>query len=390
MKYVRHLFWLPVGAALVGGSCSPVDTPPSAPTPSTWQAGKPSPEPIGEPLRTAPLTAGLKERVDAALANVHQRDLRIDNSFWTVFHGLLGMGHEITLYDPLTQKRVNAIDYIAGGGAIRGMEFIPTKDGLDVRTGPQFVGQGHQDQFIAEMGQWGMPADKTFLVYGKEYTFLDFARHTKMRARVTDNQELSWAICVIAQYFGTDISWTNAFGEELRFEDIVRYELDQPIDGAACGGTHRLFGLTWAYHLHLEKGGKTEGVWKDVADKLARYEKIAKETQNPDGSFSTKYLSGPGNARDNQLRIGTTGHVLEWLALALPNEELKAAWVQDAVSALSLMILENQSSAVESGALYHAAHGLHIYHDRVFGPSSTFGHGPMIPLPPEVLPKAAN
>src|SRR5262245_43947947 len=124
MKYVKHLFWLPVGAALAGGGCSPVETPPSAPAPATWQAEKPSPEPTGEPLRTVPLTAGLKERVDAALANVHQRDLRIDNSFWTVFHGLLGMGHDITLYDPMTQKRVNAIDYIAGGGAIRGMEFI--------------------------------------------------------------------------------------------------------------------------------------------------------------------------------------------------------------------------------------------------------------------------
>src|SRR5690349_6334380 len=57
---------------------------------------------------------------------------------------------------------------------------------------------------------------------------------------------------------------------------------------------------------------------------------LSKKYQNPDGSFSTKYLSGPGDAQDVQLRIGMTGHVLEWLALALSEEELKEGWVEEA------------------------------------------------------------
>ena len=61
------------------------------------------------------------------------------------------------------------------GGAMRGLEFIPTRFGLDVKTtGPTGSGQGHQDQFIAEMGQWDMPIDQQFIVYGKDYTFRDF------------------------------------------------------------------------------------------------------------------------------------------------------------------------------------------------------------------------
>jgi hypothetical protein len=284
-------------------------------------------------------------------------------------------------------QRVNAVEWICRGAPVRGLQFIPTREGLDVRTGPQFVGQGHQDQFIAEMAQWGMPADRTFIVNGKAYTFADFVRHTKARARVTDNQELSWAIVVIGQYLGTDLRWTNSAGEDLRFEDLVRYELGQPIDGAACGGTHRLFGLTWVYHLHLQKGGRTEGVWKDVADRTVQYQQTARKFQNPDGSFSTKYLAEPGNARDEQLRVGTTGHILEWLALSLPDTELRAPWVQSAASALSLMILDSQGRPVEGGALYHATHGLHIYHDRLFGPLGPDVQGPVIPLPPARLPK---
>ena len=77
----------------------------------------------------------------------------------------------------------------------------------------------------------------------------------------------------------------------LRFEDLLHKELEKPIDTAACGGTHRLFGLTWAYHLHRAKGGEAVGVWKDVADKIALYKKQAREFQNRDGSFSTAYVS---------------------------------------------------------------------------------------------------
>ena len=46
------------------------------------------------------------------------------------------------------------------------------------------------------------------------------------------NQELSWAIVIIGEYLGTDIAWTNGFGEKLHFEDLVRYELDANVEGA--------------------------------------------------------------------------------------------------------------------------------------------------------------
>jgi hypothetical protein len=376
----RVLLWFSLGLALAGAGCAPVEeVPPEAPAPP------PAPDRSNERVPVAPpgvnAESPLQRRIDAALEQVRQRDVLTTHGFWTVFHAILGLGPEVTLLDPETKRRVNALDHICGGGEVRGLQFLPTPFGLDVRTGPQFVGQGHQDQFVAEMAQWGMPADRRFVVNGREFTFADFVRHTQARARVKANQELSWAVLVIGQYRGTDLAWTNAEGEPLRFGDVVRYELDQPIDGAACGGTHRLFGLTWVYHLRLAKGGRKEGVWRDVADKIDLYKRRARQYQNPGGAFSTRYLAGPGNSRDVQVRIGTTGHVLEWLALALSDAELRQPWVQEAANALSLMILDSQDLSVEGGALYHAAHGLHLYRARVFGPVK--GHAaPLIPLPP--------
>jgi len=348
--------------ATTAGGCAPEGDPP--------RPNKQASQPTEVMAVQDPVPASSKERIDAALEHVARRELLTTHGFWTIFHGILGMGPEQTmLRDSETSKRLNAMEYVCKGGAIRGMEFVPMGEaGLDVQTQPGTgVGQGHQDQFVAEMTQWGMPLDKKFMVAGKEHTFADFVKYSKSRASVTKNQELSWAILIVGQYFGTNIEWTNQAGEKITFEDMVRYELNQPIDTAACGGTHRLFGLTWVNHLHLKKGGQNTGVWKEIGDKIDLYKHQAHKYQNADGAFSTNYVSGPGNIQDVQLRIGTTGHVLEWLSLALTKEELSEQWVQDAVNALVMMILESRSDPIEGGALYHAVHGLHIYRAKVFG-----------------------
>src|SRR5207245_10487312 len=128
------------------------------------------------------------------------------------------------LRHPVLGVQVNAVDYICDGGELRGLRFIPTESGVDVETGEQlFVSQGHQDQFVAEMAQCGLPADKQFEIHGKKYTFMDFVRHSQMRARLSANQELSWTIVVVGQYLGTDISWTSSHGQHLRVQGHGRH-----------------------------------------------------------------------------------------------------------------------------------------------------------------------
>lgn len=324
----------------------------------------------------------LQKRLEAALTRIGNMKLLSSHGFWTIFHGILGLGLENTqLEDEKTGKMVNAIDYIANGGTLKGLRFVPTAHGVDVESALQYEGQGHQDQFIAEMIQWGMPLDRKMKVLGKDYLFRDFVEHSKMKASVTANQELSWAVLVIGECYGTDYTWTNAMGEKVSVEDLVRFELDQSMDTSACGGTHRLFGLSWVYHLHRAKGGKKEGVWKDCHDKLAHYKDLAKKYQNPNGLLSTSYFKGSAlDKRNLNAQISTTGHILEWLALALTDDELKEPWVQDAANALCQLILQQSTDGIESGGLYHATHGLLIYHARLFGDVKKAGP---LPLPPK-------
>jgi hypothetical protein len=376
------LVWL----LLIGG-CAPGDDPlpvvesePASTAEAVAEPEKPALLPMPEKIHS-PVSNSLRSRVEAAIRNVRQRQLSTTNAFWTVLHGILGLGPDVTLTDRTTRKRIKALDYICQGGNVRGLKFHTTPFGVEVITTRDGLGQGHQDQFIAEMAQWNMPTDRQFLVHGREFTFEDFIRQSQMQARVTANQELSWTLVIIAQYRGTDAVWTNAFNEKLHFEDLLRAELAAPVETAPCGGTHRLFGLSWAYHLHLQKGGKDDGLWRQVPEKTRHFRDVARRSQNPDGSLSTNFFRSPGNSSDKDLRINTTGHIVEWLALALTDEELRQQWVQDAVNALALMILDRQGAPIDSGSMYHAVHGLHLYHARVFDrkfcPAEL-----LVPLPP--------
>ena len=118
------------------------------------------------------------------------------------------------------------------------MVFIPTPWGLDVQMGPTYVGQGHQDQLIGYLVQCGLKPDRKVIAYGKEYTVMDFVRHSKMNVRV--GQELSWSIIMLGEFDGTDSTWTNRFGEKIAFTDLIRSEINAPVVGAACGGTHQI------------------------------------------------------------------------------------------------------------------------------------------------------
>ncbi|MBI3823244.1 MAG: hypothetical protein HY289_11275, partial [Planctomycetes bacterium] len=108
--------------AFTGIACPPA---PSVDPQKTNDTPEDKPVPVPESLDA------LRPRLEAALQQVRDRDLLTSHGFWTVFHGILGMGPEkATLKDPKTKERHNAIEYICQGKELRGLKFIPTADGL--------------------------------------------------------------------------------------------------------------------------------------------------------------------------------------------------------------------------------------------------------------------
>ena len=102
----------------------------------------------------------------------------------------------------------------------------------------------------------------------------------------------------------------------------------------------------------------------DQRRSIARIQKL----QNNNGTLSTGWLERPGVSSEVAERLSCTGHQLEFLTLALSEEQLQEPWVKRAVASLCRLFEETKRLPLECGALYHASHGLDLYQQRVYGP----------------------
>jgi hypothetical protein len=172
----------------------------------------------------------------------------------------------------------------------------------------------------------------------------------------------------LTAYYPSDYKWTASDSQEWSIEKLVEIELEHSLDASPCGGTHRMTALTIAHNRHVAAGGPDEGVWKQLAQRINECVENSHKFQNPDGSLSSNYFLRPGKSADLAVAMGSAGHTMEFVATALDKEELQQAWVKRAVLDVCKLFRKTKPVDVECGALFHAAHGLVLYREKVYGP----------------------
>jgi len=217
------------------------------------------------------------------------------------------------------------------------------------------------------LAQSGLQLDQEIIRGGQTFTMEDFVRQVQQDIYRNFEQEFSWTLIALTAYLPTSETWTDADGRQWSIADLVQIEAEHPVTDGACGGTHRLIGLAMALQQHKESGGKIEGPWALAQQRIDKGIAMARENQNPDGSFSSEYLAVGGTTPDLAQNLGTTGHVLEFLSLALSKEQLEEPWVKRAAYRLCDFFKATQNVDLDCGVLYHAAHGLVLYRDKVYG-----------------------
>lgn len=337
-----------------------------------------------KPAADKPLTdAELQAAVDAAITTTANRVLDVDvNNAWQVVHGILAYGNDLQLTVDKKSRKTSALRWLFDGNAMNGWTLYPTEKGLGAELVPgSSAAQGHADQWIGYLSQCGVGLDDPVIVTVKgekqTHKFRELIEQAKwdigtVKVHNQPTQELTWTLMAFAEYTSPDFlpldgTWKNRLGEDWTFERMVDMEAEAGIVGAACGGAHRLYALAEVLKKYKATGKPLTGGWAK-ADKLVNDSiRAAREYQQPDGGFSTNKFQRSGTSADIDSRIDSTGHVLEVLAYALPDEELKSPWFTRAVTFLTKTIDDSKAMPVSCGGLYHGAHGLIIYRDRRFG-----------------------
>jgi hypothetical protein len=228
--------------------------------------------------------------------------------------------------------------------------------------------QGHEGQFLAMLAQSEIPLDQPIHIQGQAFTVADLVEYEKQSCR--QNSELTFKLIGLSHYLDSDLVWRNSLGQAWNIERLIYEEIKQPINGAACGGTHRLMGLSYAVNRRAMRNEPLDGQWGRAAHFIGQYQDFAMRYQNSDGSFSTNWFVTQEADYELKKRLYTTGHILEWLVYSLPAEQLRDPRLNRAVDYLLNLMLTASALDLELGPRGHALHALRLYELRMTGRNS--------------------
>jgi len=347
-------------------------------------------KPSGAAAPATPRFTRLRTRISQTLAAYQKRPLNTaQHTPWEVMHGFIAFGipTKLRVGGPAGDP-VNAIGWVNTGGRCGGQVMLAAAG--DRLTALRGIGvQGHSAQYLAVLAQSRVAMNSPITIQSKAFTVADLVAEEKLACK--SGTELTFALIALAHYLPTDSEWTSRDGKPWSLAKLVAEEIEQPIRGAPCGGTHRLFGLAYGCQRRLRATGQLDGVYLR-ADKFVRdYQQFTlTKLQNRDGAFSTEWFKYPADRDDDiDRKIQTTGHILEWLVGSLDQEALFQPRVTAAVEFLSGSLAREPSRDWKIGPLGHALHALTIYQERAWGTVLPGGiaafHGPMKADPMKVM-----
>ena len=318
-----------------------------------------------------PLATTCDEAIRIASARLLTGESRTtrSNSPWQIGHGLMALREDYTLI--ADGRRVRALDWIASGPTFKGEPwFVRGRFGPKAHeySGTMYDFEGHPNQILAFMAMSDLPT--TFVLRdgnGRPFTIADWIETAKQEVRLNRGEEVTWTLWAFSVYLDTETRWYNARRDIWSMDRLVQEELKSQPEKHACGGTHGLYALASARNARLQEGKSLRGHWLLAHEKVGRYAALARQLQNPDGSFSDRYFKGRWHQQDLVTRIGSSGHTLEFLMMALPQSELDRPWVRAGVGRVATDLLAGRRAEVGGkavGGMYHAVHALKLYRER--------------------------
>ncbi len=173
---------------------------------------------------------------------------------WAVMHALLPYGGDYEMIHG--NQRVNAIGWMCHNGTCRTQRiFTPSRNGFIPNIGGGV--QGHAGQFMAILAQCSVPLDYPIQVGNQKYKVEDLVRYEMATCR--EKSELTFKLIGLSYYLDSNKQWKSNDGKVWSIPKLISEELAQPIKGAACGGTHRLMGYSFAVKQRTQQGYRSTG-----------------------------------------------------------------------------------------------------------------------------------
>lgn len=333
----------------------------------------------------------LRDKVRGVLRRFAGRTINTrDNNCWELMHWIIAYGVNSRVRNGGPRgAAVNSIGWLCYGNRCAGQALVNLEQGrIAAAKGPRV--QGHHGQFLAILAQSKVMKTYPMRAGNRNFTVADLIESEKLGCE--EGIELTFKLIALSHYLDSNETWRNRAGQEWSVSRLVREEIKAPIRGAACGGTHRLMGLSYAVRERQKRGEPIDGQFRRAEKYIRDFHAYTFAHQNADGSFSTEWFKGRGARADLDRRLQTTGHILEWMVYSASPEMLRERRLVKAVDYLAGILAAQPDRNWSLGPLGHGLHALALYEERVFQ------QAPSAPLarrnnrvadlrePPEIIP----
>lgn len=232
----------------------------------------------------------------AILKEIVVKYARLADDPWTLMHGVRAMGRGFTI------KGQNAIEFLCSRflkqKTVAGKSYLymPLDD------------EGHTNAFLKTILEAGVPPSHPFRLDGRRHTVGDLVISAKalftFDPKTIDPDDIAWTLIAFSlQIPPSRDTWTNAYGQQIRFSDVIRFGFDTLDDATkrfrsakergvmpdandkivhfTCGGTHLVYGLASCV------GNGRGGV--DFAERLKKHLDLMVWRLEADGSLMERF-----------------------------------------------------------------------------------------------------
>lgn len=217
--------------------------------------------------------------------------------------------------------------------------FVPSDIGLKADYDPpianDFTGRlAHRDDFLQVCCDLGLPLVTPIINSTGVYTLRDVLLNSVAYFRCAGETE--WSAEVFARYLAPRAKWTNAFGESIDFDTLSQSLLAKKPGQGACLGTHveySLAALLQVNHAHSMLSALTVSRIRDRLQQTA--DLLSSSAISSSGGWNGNWSGRETSISNDPLsqlttRVMSTGHHLEWLAIAPPEVRPPDSIIADA------------------------------------------------------------
>ncbi len=266
-----------------------------------------------------------------------------------VEHALRAWGSEVEFTNEALISGPQMVDYlldtgryVASWGDQHEPILQPNDSGIAVRWASDRSASVHHDHLLASLAEAGVTLDRPVFTPARRTTLREIYSESLRDFRL-DERETEWSTMAFAAFLAPQrtADWQNSQGRQISFDMIAARLMRSHRQKGVCLGIHRVYSLMMLVRLHDEYGGLiSETTRAEIMEFLADVRELIIDAQYENGSWPPNWADGVEAAAKEDpeektyRRVISTGHHLEWLAIAPqelhpPREDIvrAARWV---------------------------------------------------------------